>query len=252
MAADAMIGRRRERNFYLLMAALLAALVVVGFSRTWFLRGLFPEVQQFIPPEAIFNVHGALAMLWFAWLIAQVLLIRRGDYQLHRTMGNLGVVLAVLLVSVGLYAAAVAAARPGGFMGLPVPPEQFFAVPFFDLAMFSLFFGWAVVSRANPQAHKRLMLFATINIIDAAVARIPLTVIAENFPVSIYYGSWILIAAIVAWDLATLKRVHRVTVIATVLTIAVQFGRLAIMGTPAWTAFANGFVGILTGGSGPG
>ncbi len=164
-------------------------------------------------------------------------------------MGKVGVVLAILLVTVGLYAATVAAARPGGFMGIPTPPDQFFAIPFFDLVMFSLFFGWAVVARKNPQAHKRLVLFATINIIDAAVARIPLEVITEYFPVSIYFGSWILIAAVIAWDLVTLKRVHPATLVASVLTLAMQFGRFAVMDTPAWINFANGFIGLLQGGA---
>ncbi len=249
MAANAMVARRRERNFYLLMALALAAITFIGFARTWFLRGLFPEVQSFVPPEAVFTLHGALATLWFAWLIAQVLLIRRGDYTLHRTMGYIGVLLAILLVTVGMYAASVAAARPGGFIGIPTPPEQFFAIPFFDLVMFSLFFGCAVVARKNPQAHKRLVLFATINIIDAAVARIPLALITEYFPVSIYFGSWLLIAAVIAWDLVTLKRVHPVTLVASVLTLAMQFGRLAIMDTTAWLSFANRFIGILQGGA---
>ncbi len=71
MAANAMIARRRERNFYLLMALTLAAITVIGFARTWFLNGLFPEMQRFVPPEAVFTLHGALATLWFAWLIAQ-------------------------------------------------------------------------------------------------------------------------------------------------------------------------------------
>ena len=249
MAGHAMVARVRERNFYLLMALTLAAITFIGFARTWFLRGLFPEMQPFVPSEAVFTLHGALATLWFVWLIAQVLLIRRGDYALHRTMGYVGVLLAILLVTVGLYAASVAAARPGGFIGISAPPDQFFAIPFFDLVMFGLFFGWAVVARKNPQAHKRLVLFATINIIDAAVARIPLAVITENVPVSFYFGSWILIAAVIAWDLVTLKRVHPVTLVAGVLTLAVQFGRFAIMDTPAWLGFANGFIGILLGGA---
>ena len=58
-----------------------------------------------------------------------------------------------------------------------VPPgltaEQFLVLPFAGALMFAIFVALGVVQRNNAQAHKRLMLLATISILDAAIARMP-------------------------------------------------------------------------------
>ena len=247
MAVDTAKLRSRERNFYTLMAVSLAIIVFAGFARTFYLQGMFPEVRGLAAPERIFQVHGAIFTLWFAWLIAQCVLIRRRELRLHRTMGFVGVGLAILMFVVGIYGATVAAVRPGGFIGMPIPPNQFLAVPVFDLIMFGLFVAWAVVRRHDAQAHKRLMLFATLNLLDAAVARIPLPLIEQYAPISMYFGSWLMLAAILAWDLVTLRKLHFVTVWATLLTLLSQVIRLAIMGTAPWIAFADWLTTTLPG-----
>lgn len=228
------------------MTIAMAIVTFVGFARTYYLRAAFPEIQEFAAQEGIFQLHGALCTLWFLLLVTQALLIRQHQLVRHQALGMFGVLLAATLIVVGVYAAVVAAARPGGFIGVPVPPEQFLAVPFFDLVMFGVFFTLAVRYRRNPQAHKRLILFATINILTAAVARVPLAVVSENFPVSTFVGPNLFVLAIIAWDLVTTKRLHAVTIWASVLTIGVQVGRLIIMGTEPWTAFSGWLIDLLT------
>lgn len=238
---------RAERNFYTLMSVAIALVVFAGFMRTFYLRAWYPEFREFAAPEAFFQWHGLVFTLWFLWLIAQAWLIRAGNFALHRTMGYVGTGLAVLVVLVGVYGATYAANRPGGFIGVPVPPVQFLAIPLFDMAAFSLFFAWAYIRRRDPQAHKRLILFASLNLVTAAVVRLPLGVVEAFFPWSMFFGTWLGIAAIVAWDLATLKRLHRVTAIATVLTLVLGFGRFWVMNTSAWAAFSSWFIELLQG-----
>jgi len=238
-------SRSSERNFYTAMAIAMLLIVLVGFARTFFLGPMFPEVQEFAAPEPIFYVHGVIFTAWMLLLISQALFIRGGKVQTHRKVGVYGGVLAVAMVVVGLYGALVAAVRPGGFIGVPIPPQQFLVVPFFDVAMFGVFVAWAIGRRNDPQSHKRLMLFATLNILEAAIARIPLAIIYENFPFSNFLASDLFVVAIITWDLVTLGRLHRITIIATVLTLVVQFGRFLVMETDAWVGFANWMMALL-------
>lgn len=228
------------------MAISLAVIVFTGFSRSFFLRPWFPEAAEDAAPETIFYVHGVLFGAWMVFLIMQALLVRSGNVALHRRAGVFGGLLAACMVVIGIWGALIGAARPGGFMGVPIPPEVFLTVPFFDMAMFGTFVAWAIARRRDPQSHKRLMLFATINIIEAAIARIPLAIVYDNFPMSTFLLSDVFILPIMLWDLVTLRRLHRVTVWATVLTIASQALRFVIAETEAWLGFARWMIGLVS------
>ncbi len=236
----------REHNFYLAMAISLAVIVLIGFSRSFFLRPWYPEAVEYAAPETIFYVHGVLFSAWMIFLIMQVLLVRSGNVALHRRAGTFGGLLAAAMVIIGILGALVGASRPGGFMGVPIPPEVFLTVPFFDMAMFGVFVAWAIVRRRDPQSHKRLMLFATINIIEAALARIPLAIVYDNFPMSTFLLSDVFILPIILWDLVTLRRLHWVTIWATVLTIAFQVLRFVIAETEASLGFARWLIRLVS------
>src|SRR5690349_5794093 len=126
-----------ERRFFTGMALAILATVIVGFSRSFFLRPLFPDWPS--PSETIFYVHGVVFAAWIVLFVAQVTLIAGGRTQLHRTIGPASSVLAVAMVMLGTYGALLAAHRPGGFTQVPVPPLQFLAVPLFDVILFAIF-----------------------------------------------------------------------------------------------------------------
>ncbi len=235
--------RPSERNFYTAMSIAMLIAVLVGFARTFFLKPMFPQAQEFAASETIFYVHGILFTAWMLLLIGQALLIRSNNVQAHRRIGPYGAALATAIIVIGLYGALVAAARPGGFVGVPIPPQQFLVVPFFDLVMFAAFVVWAIARRNDAQSHKRLMLFATINILGAAFARYPVEIIQNYFPFSNFLASNLFILAIIIWDLVSMKKLHRITIIATVLTLLVQVTRFMIMETNAWLGFANWMMG---------
>jgi hypothetical protein len=96
-------GRRRrsaERLFYLGLAAAIAAAVLLGFSRTFFLRQWFPEwARAHGAPETIFYVHGVVFAAWFLLLLVQPSLVTAGRVDLHRRLGLLGAALAVAVAA---------------------------------------------------------------------------------------------------------------------------------------------------------
>ena len=236
-------SRPSERNFFTAMSIAMLLAVLIGFARTFFLKPMFPQAQEFAAQETIFYVHGILFTAWMLLLIGQALLIRSNNVQAHRQIGPFGAALATAIIVIGLYGALVAAARPGGFVGVPIPPQQFLVVPLFDLVMFAAFVAWAIARRNDPQSHKRLMLFATINILEAAFARYPVDIVQNYFPFSNFLAADLFIVAIIVWDLVSMKKLHRITIIATVLTLLVQVARFMIMETNAWLGFANWMIG---------
>src|SRR5436305_1082517 len=119
-----------ERRFYAGMALVMLASVFLGFARTYFLKAWFPEAAHLAPPEPFFfYVHGVCFTAWFVLLVMQALLVANRRIDLHRTVGWFGVGLAAAVVAAGTMGALIAARRPGGFIGVSVPPLQFLAVP---------------------------------------------------------------------------------------------------------------------------
>ena len=239
MAADSRLSG--ERRFFTGMAIVLLIVVCVGFARSFFLRPLFPEWHS--PHEGIFYVHGAVFTLWILLLVAQVSLVGSGRKDVHRRIGPYGAVLAVLMVVLGTFAALTAARRATGFVDVPVPPLQFLAIPLFAIAEFALFAGLAVAMRRNAQAHKRLMLVATIAIAGAAVARWP--GVGPLGPLGYFGFTDLLLVPIAIWDFRTRGGIHPVTLWGGLLIIALEPLQLAVMGTEGWLAFARWATGLL-------
>jgi uncharacterized membrane protein YozB (DUF420 family) len=230
-----------ERRFYGAMTFAMLVTVFVGFSRSFFLRPLFPAWPA--PAEPVFYVHGVVFSAWFLLLVAQAQLVRAGRTDLHRRLGAAGAVLAASMVVLGVLGALVAASRPTGFVGVPVPPLQFLIVPLLDMVIFAAFVTTAVVQRREAQSHKRWMLLASISLLTAAIARWPGVI--EQGPVAFFAITDLFIVALAAWDYKSRGRVHPATLAGGLLLIASQPLRLALSGTPAWLAFAAWATGLV-------
>ena len=230
-----------EHRFYTGMTVALLVSVVVGFSRSFFLKPLFPGWPS--APEKIFYVHGAFFTAWFVLLVAQAFLVATGRTKVHRRIGVLGVALAVGMVALGVVGALTAARRPTGFVGIPVPPLQFLAVPLTDMVLFSTFFALAIARRGDPQAHKRWMLLASLNLVTAAIARWP-GVVSVGAPPLFFGLTDLFLVPLVMWDRASRGRVHPATAWGGLLIVASQPLRLVVSGTPAWLAFARWATGL--------
>lgn len=229
-----------ERAFFLGITAALLATVFVGFAPSFFLRPWFlPEVAATTPTETLFYVHGGFFAAWFALLIVQASLVTSRRVAVHRKVGWIGAALACAMLVLGTYGAIVAARR--GFVGIDVPGRAFLAIPLVDMALFALFVGLAIARRTEPQTHKRLMLLASISLLAAAIVRWPFELVKA--PPAFFGFTDLFVVAIVAWDLATLRRVHPVTLWGGLLLLASQPFRLWLSGTDGWMRFASWLVG---------
>jgi uncharacterized membrane protein YozB (DUF420 family) len=224
-----------ERRFYTGMAIAMMLAVFVGFSRSFFLRPLFPAWPS--PSEPIFYVHGAVFTAWCVLFLVQTSLVGAGRTAQHRKLGAAGAVLAATMVVLGVHASLVAARRPSGFVGVDAPPLVFLLIPIADMVVFAAFVSLAVLKRRDPQAHKRYMLLASTSLMTAAVGRWPGVITAP--PLVGLLVSDLFLAALAAWDVKSRGRLHPVTLWGGMALVLSQPLRLWLCETQAWLAFAR-------------
>ncbi len=232
-----------ERAYHLSMAGLLLASVVLGFARTFYFRPLFPEMHTNIPPELFFHFHGACFTAWFLLLPIQSLLIARGQLKRHRACGIAGAVLALLMLFAGTYGALIAGSRPNGFIGMPIPPKIFLAIPLSSMLLFAIFITAAILKRHDAQDHKRWILLSSISLIEAAVGRWPFAFITAPSPLPYVDASALpalmFLMPMIAWDIFSRKRLHKVTAIGGALLILITVMRMPLAQTETWNHFAT-------------
>jgi hypothetical protein len=237
-SSSAPVDPRRDRLFYGGMGLAMGLTVLAGFAPTYYLTFLEGGPATTVtgrPFTWLVHVHGALFTAWMLFFVAQTSLVAGRRVTVHRRLGMAGAALAAAMtlagVSMAVDAASQGAAPPG------MEPLAFLAIPFFDMVLFALFVTAAIVRRRDFEAHKRLMLLAYTSIVVAGVARLP-GVLAGG-PMAFYGLTLIFIAAGLAYDVATRRRVHRVYVWGGLLFVLSVPARLAISGTGAWRSFAE-------------
>jgi hypothetical protein len=239
----ATIGMQRssktgERIFYTGMAVAILLTVFGGFSRTFYLRGYFQQIQPLIP---LLIVHGIVFTSWIVLFIVQTSLVATKRTRTHMRLGVAGGVLAALMIVIGTITAIVRAKTAVS----PIPgvnPLSFLTIPLGDLLVFGILIASAFYFRRKPDIHKRVMLLATVAILPAAVARLPFDFIQRGGPLMFFGLSDLFILPVLIYDIVTRGKPHRATVLAAILIIASHPLRLIIGGTHAWIAFATWLV----------
>lgn len=224
---------RRERRFFGTMAWACAATVFAGFLPTYYANGMVGSPFALTPA---LHWHGAVFTAWMVLVAVQTSLIARGRVCAHRAFGSAGAVLAAVMVVLGS-SVAVTRTQSGLIADHGAPPLLFLAVPLVGMAVFGGLVAAAVSLRRNGAAHKRLMLLATFELVTAAVSRLPWV---EGWgPLGFFAVTDLFVAALVAYDLSTLGRVHRATLWGGLVFVASQPLRLALGASAPWLAFAG-------------
>jgi len=227
---------RLDDLFFSGMAGVALVAVLVGFARTYFLAGLFRAPL----PNLLVHIHGAAFTSWIVLLITQISLVTARRVDLHRRLGQLGFALAVLMIVLGVLIASDRLARHGTNPGVDSIEEvrAFYAVPMADILMFCTFIYLGYRNRFRPAVHKRLMLFATFSLLDAAFDRWP---VFDPYSVPlvnlICFGPLVLF--MMGYDVWSTGRMQRVTLWSTLFLFSVQQGRHLLGQTAAWQSFAT-------------
>src|SRR3984885_7427375 len=165
---------RHDHLFFSGLAILFLVSVFIGFARSYYLAGLFKAPL----PNMLLHVHGAVFSLWVLLLITQTSLVAAKRVDVHRRLGLLGFGLACVMVVSGVLVAsdqiARHAAQPAGPHAGIVEARAFYAIPLGEILMFCALVYFGFRNRFRPAAHKRLMVVATLAILEAAVVRWPI------------------------------------------------------------------------------
>lgn len=222
--------------FFVIMAVFMIAIVVVGFGGVAL---QLPGGPLGLP--ALLHLHGAVFLSWYVLFAAQASLISAGRVRTHMTLGAASIVLALAMITLGYLATRHAYGRPDwSIAGLPRGASAIF--PFTDIFNFTIVYTLALTTRLkDAAAHKRLMLAASILIIDAAVARL-MFVIGAPPPFALGVEG-ALFAALFIYDWRSLKRIHWASLLAFALFALALAAKFTIATTPWWNGFAETLYG---------
>lgn len=233
------LGRRTRRaprklhGYFIGFAVIFAAIVLTGFSRTFFL----PMARGTLSKPLIVHLHGAFFFAWTGILVAQAILAATKRLRLHRKVGSIAGWLVLPMLALGTIVSTrdtVHDFKAGdGNAAL-----SFYYGELADLAMFGLLAGGAMLLRHKPDYHKRWVILGSLGLIGAAIGRIPEI---SDFFLYIFLG---LIASVAAYDIASRRAVHRATLIGAAVLLLLGLTEAQIGSTVVWLDTAHRLLGV--------
>jgi len=234
--------RRLDSNFFLFLVALIWLGILMGFM---------PEIAQRVhsqrPFPTVVYYHGAVFVAWLGVLSAQLLLIRSRRIDLHRELGMAGTALYGAMVVLGLTTSVVVDHHA---LGTHASDPAFLSVQLSDMLCFTVLGGAALALRSRPDAHKRLILLATIFLANAGYSRWWAGGLEKvlgdgyiGFWAQMFLSDLLLVVTIGVYDLVTRRRLYAAYVVAAVAGLAVEFAAVWLYMSPWWKSVATGFIG---------
>jgi hypothetical protein len=225
-------GRTREHVFFGAMSGAIALIVFIGFSRTYYLAGIFAAK----PPAApIVHVHGAVFTCWIVLLLTQTSLVGTGHTRIHRRLGLIGLGLAPLMVILGALVANEMLNRTASIPGFN--SALIFAVALSEIAGFAVPVFFAFRLRRRPAVHKRLIIIGTIAMTTAGFGRWPVQFLLHK-PLPAMLAAFTLLSLLFVYDVLSTGRLHRATVLGSAWVVFIELGGFLVGHTAAWHAFA--------------
>jgi uncharacterized membrane protein YozB (DUF420 family) len=158
----------------------------------------------------IVHLHAVVYSAWLVLLAAQVCLMRTKRADLHRRLGAVAMVLLPLMLVLGP-AAAIAVANPY----TPDRWVSWMSVQFTNAFGSVVLLAAGLLIRRDGPSHKRLMLMGSVAVTEPGFSRIWEPILYGwwgdgyvSFYFSTYIGTFLLILAVGAYDVATRRRLH--------------------------------------------
>ncbi len=225
--------RRSRHWFYTIFTLVVIAIVVIGFSRTYYLKTWFDEPALTVRLQ----LHGFALSAWLVLFIVQARLIAAHRRTLHKRLGIVGAALAGLAVAT-TYAASFEAAAIAVAQNRPAALGRLYSG--LQLAtLFGLFVTAGIVFRSRPETHKRLMLLAMLAAMGPGAHRAVMLIVGHIVRDPHIWVIAMMLAAALAYDWRTRGRPHPVLLWGGVLLIALQVTRRFVGGSDLWQQIGN-------------
>lgn len=239
-----------EQWIFVFVAGLMFATALAGFVPDSFKRLAAIGAGERAPFSIWVHFHAVAMGAWLSLVLAQSVLVATGNARHHRKLGTASFVLVpVVLLSMVL----VATVRYGQVWDAfaAAPPEtqakaakalagsnNLLLSQLRSGVLFALFMVLALRARkADSGFHKRMILLATMVLMNAAVNRVPgLPSTMPGSPLSLDLWGLVLVLPVLVWDALRLGRMHRAFVIGFAIWLPASIGVQLAWGTEWWQA----------------
>ncbi len=201
--------QQREAKAFFWAHSIMLCVVLAGFARSFYLRGLF--LDHALP--LLHQLHGLLLTLWFVLTVTQARLAQTGHTSKHRQLAWTAIPVVAGVVISGAWVNTALALR---LTSAQDPENMFIWANYMSLLSFVALVCLAVRARRRLTVHRRLMLFASIAIIGPAFARFAFWPVLglglAMAPALAGVGMLLLIAIALSYDLFAWRRVQAATI----------------------------------------
>ena len=234
--ADAV--RAESRRFYVAIAIVSAAIAFVGFFPTYWWRlanGTFVGTP-------VQHIHGALFFTWYLFFLSQTVLVASHRTSSHRAWGMAGISIATAM-AISMLLVIIDAIQTGELLGVGDARRRFSILPFSTFVLFTAFFALAIVNVKKPDVHKRFMVLASVPMLQAAMARIFMTLFAPPGQIgpppmiaTLAPGAVVdlLLVAAMLYDKRTRGRIHPVYLVGVPLVVLKQLLVVPLSESQVW------------------
>jgi hypothetical protein len=220
-------------RLYLITGFAISALVVAGFSPTYYLKPLFDRP----PLTTIMHLHAASFTVWLLLFMTQACLVASHRVALHRKLGIAGGFVAIAMVLLTIANIGEVMHSDQRIAGMP--GWQFVALSSISITLFAAFVGAALALRRRPDWHKRFMLVATLGIMGPGVGR--LLILMMGPPGGKYANAVLAIALVwcLLYDWFKHRIVHPAFVIGTVVLLGAIPIKQVLAHSGVWAQFVR-------------
>ncbi|MBB3859831.1 hypothetical protein GGQ88_001092 [Novosphingobium hassiacum] len=225
----------RDQRFFVRMAVGMSAFIVFAFGQ-WALRG-FVDAKS-VPIWV--HLHAVAMLSWLGLLIAQTILVGAGNIPLHRKLGWLGLALVLTIAGLGMFTGRLAIEMHR------VPPfftnAHFLALTHVEALVFPALVGAGIALRRRTQWHRRLMLGATVVVMEPAFGRlVPAPLLGPVLTPIVTLALQLGVVAIIArHDLRQTGAIHPATRLTALVLVLVTTGINALEVFPPFVSLAQG------------
>lgn len=188
-----------KKYYFQTVSILLLFLSLIAFS-----DNLITDVRQESNSDPKFIVHGLIMFAWFILLVIQANFIRKGDYKAHMKWGKAGMICAVGVFLSTVYVF-VAVYESWEAMPYLVKANRFF------MLSFAVLIALAYRYRKNGVKHKRLILLASILILEPILSRVSGRLHIDHWELFIVLVWNSLFISLFVYDWLTLKKIHPIS-----------------------------------------
>lgn len=187
----------RGERFFLISAALMALVLVCGFS-----LNLAMGRSTFAAPLPV-HLHAFIFFGWTSFFVLQSALATVGPVTLHRRLGWLATAWVPAMVLMGTFVTVAMVRR--GAVPFFFQPLYFLIMDPLSVLTFAGLVGTAIRLRRQTQWHRRLMLCGMAVLTAPGFGRL------LPMPLLIPYAGWAVFAAVMLFPLAGVIRDYRLT-----------------------------------------